>query len=116
MSLRKALSPKDTEEIKPNLFIQKRGKDNYRKVEPLVWNGKWRIKQQFGWKNLFTIVIVLFLAWSYFNETSYCRELQENPCELIPELITYCSQFNSFGDTDIQNERGYYNLTIQSNP
>lgn len=91
MSLIKALTPAETEEIKPGLFIQKGKNGNYRVINPIAWKGEWRLNKQFAWRNLITIVIVLFLAWSYFNETSYCRELKEDPCFLLENLTNYCS-------------------------
>ena len=89
MSLIDGLTPKDTEEIKPGLFVQKK-KNGYRAVNPIAWNGKYRWRKQFGWRTVFTIAIICFIAFTYFNETSYCRQLQENPCELLPNITDYC--------------------------
>ncbi|KKL12538.1 hypothetical protein LCGC14_2534780 [marine sediment metagenome] len=60
MSLIDSLTPKDTEEIRPGLFIQKREK-GYRVLNPIAWNGKYRWRKQFSWRSVFTIAIIIFI-------------------------------------------------------
>ena len=123
MSFVDSLTPKDTEEIKPGLFVQNR-KGNYRVVNPIAWKGQWRLDKQFGWKNLITIVIVIFVAYTYINETTFCRQLQANPCEMLPEIINYCSSENQLGVLEISeavlpncyNERGENLCALQGDP
>lgn len=114
MSLKESLVPNNTEEIKPGLFVQRRAKDKYRVVNPIVWKGKWRLKQQFGWGNLLMIILIVGISWSYFTETEFCRQLQEDPCELLPNITNYCYEQNSIGI--INYEEGKYNYTIQDYP
>lgn len=117
MSLIEKLAPKDTEEVRPGIFVQKREK-KYRVVNPIAWEGQWRFKDQFSWKNLITIAIIIFLAWTYFNETSFSRQLQENPCEILPNITQYCFERNNhliLNDQVINGEREY-NFTIQDYP
>ena len=77
----KSLTPSDTEEIKPGLFIQeKKGKNGislYRQINPVAWNGKFRLKSQFSWKNLFVIAIIIFLAWSYTHDIQALKDFQK---------------------------------------
>ncbi len=123
MSLINSLTPDNTEEIKPGLFVQNR-KGNYRVVNPIAWKGKWRLDKQFGWKNLITIVIVIFVAYTYINETTFCRQLQANPCEMLPEITSYCfeqDQIKFLGTNDAvppncYNERGENLCALQGDP
>ncbi len=115
MNFKESFTPKDTEELKPGLFIQKKG-DTYRQINPVVWNNEWRLKNQFGWRNLFTIAIILFIAWSYFNDTQWCRDFMEDPCEVLPNVTQYCrlrSEANSFVDFEVNNGKTN-TLSIQS--
>lgn len=68
MTLTDSLTPKNTEEIKPGLFIQKKG-NGYRMIDPVAWNGKilWKkqIRSVISLRFVITITIVLFLVWAY---------------------------------------------------
>lgn len=83
------------EEIKPGFFIEQRGK-KWKQVYPLSYNGKsllkQRIKEIFTIRTMLTIAIVLFVAWRYKEETSYCTQLQIDPCALYPNMTTICTQ------------------------
>lgn len=118
MSFQKSIEPKDTEEVKPGIFVQKyRGA--YRVVNPISWKGKWRFNKQFGWRNLATVLIIGFLAFTYFEETNFCRALEENPCEILPNITNYClnQAFNNIElDNIFNNERGQDTFTLQDNP
>ncbi len=81
MKLRKSLTPKDTEEIKPGFFIQKwRGK--HRQVNPIVWDGKYRWKEQmktiFSVRTFIWIGLILFLLWSYTNDVGEYKQFYED--------------------------------------
>jgi len=70
MNFKKILTPNDTEELKPNFYVQKkRGK--YKQVLPIVYDNKWLIKKQlrtvFCLRTVVTLAIILFLAWSYLH-------------------------------------------------
>ena len=90
MNLTKALTPKDTEEIKPGLFIQKTNR-GYRQVSPAAWDGK------INWKNFFFgqgflksfifFIIIIFIAWSYFHDVKVYQEFYE---EVISDPILFC--------------------------
>ena len=90
MTLADSLTPKDTEEIKPNLFIQRRGNE-YKQVYPVAWKGEMRWKEQlktiFSFRTLMTLVIILFIAWAYTNDVeeykNFYVEVKNNP-------IAYC--------------------------
>ncbi len=118
MSWKKVLTPINTEEIRPGLFIQSKPKnpDNvqYRVINPICWKGKYRWNKQFSWKNLITIIIIAFLAWSYFTETQYSRELQENPCEMLPDIQKYCYERDLIVGDDYAEEN--YTFVIQDYP
>ncbi len=70
---KKALTPENVEEIKPNFFIQKKG-DSYRQVHPLVWKGKWRLKNQIKIRNILMIILIVAL---YFAAVKYIRFYEE---------------------------------------
>lgn len=90
MTLKDSLTPKNTEEIKPEIFIQRRG-DEYRVVHPIVWNNEWRLKKQFSWKNLIWIIILLFLVWSYNHDVKAYRSFYET---VTKNPIEFCSHVN----------------------
>ena len=98
---------KDTEEIKPNFFIQKKG-DKYRRVYPLIWNGKYRIKEQlktvFTLRTFFTIAIILFVAWSYQNDIGTYQDFY---LEVNGDPLTYCAKVSEAINVPCseQNER-----------
>lgn len=75
------LEPRDTEEIKPGLFIQKKGKA-YRQVHPAAWDGKinWN-NMLFGgsvYKTFMWFGILLFLVWSYQHDVAQYKDFYEN--------------------------------------
>jgi len=76
MNLKKALTPKNTEELKPGFYVQNKG-GKYRQILPIVWNGKylWReqLKTIFTFRTFITILIILFLAWSYVHDVKEYR-------------------------------------------
>lgn len=109
MNLKKLLTPKDTEEIKPGLFIQKR-KNNYRQITPLVWKGKYKFRGHFKLKSLIMIILVLFLVWNYNYETKWCREFQRDPCDILTNVTIYCHEKRMS-----ENERGDP-PSVQDNP
>lgn len=122
MSLMDSLTPKDTEEMKPELFIQKKG-DVYRQINPIAWNGKWRLKKQFGWRNLFFILLVLFIAWSYIDNTERCEEFQADPCRHLNNLTNFCREksevvalnTNLLGSLEVKDEQRD-SIDIQNTP
>lgn len=80
MSFVDSLTPPDTEEIKPGVFLQKRfGK--YRLIHPASWEGK------MNWKNLFLggnplkhlviFLFIVFLVWSYQHDIQNYQEFYE---------------------------------------
>jgi len=73
MDFKKACTPKDVEEIKPNFFIQKKG-ETYRQVHPLVWDGKWRLKNQIKIRDIFMIALIITL---YLVGVKYIRFYEE---------------------------------------
>ncbi len=110
MNLAKALTPKETEEIKPGLFIQRRGND-YKQISPAAWEGKiiWK-NLLFGGinaRNLIWFAIILFLAWSYFHDT---KEYRDFYVEVNSNPIEFCTNVNLFYANGIEN-----NYPLQSN-
>ncbi len=77
---KKAFTPKDIEEVKPNFFIQKKG-DSYRQVHPLVWNGKWILKNQIGLRNIIMIIIIIGLFFTGMKYVNFYEEVNSNPKE-----------------------------------
>ena len=97
---KETFTPKSTEEIKPGLFIQETKPEVYRVIEPICWEGKYRFRKQFKVKSLITVLIIALVAWSYMTETRYSRQLQIDPCELLPNITTYCFEKNFIRDDD----------------
>ena len=103
MNFVKAFTPKNTEEIKPGLFIQKT-KRGYRQVHPGAWNG------EMNWKNLLLgprfikslmwFAIILFLAWSYFHDIQTYQEFYE---DINSNPVEFCSNINLQGVTQYEN-------------
>ncbi len=114
MNWKKVLTPENTEEIKPGLFIQQRKKGDYNVINPICWNGNYRWNKQFSWKNLITILIIAFLAWAYLTETQYSRQLQEDPCELLPNITNYCWERNKILGDNYAEEN--YTIAISDYP
>lgn len=70
-----------TEELK----IEKRGLHN--------WKNLFRKPTLYEWVILFMLIMALFIAWAYQNDTSLCREVLNN-------LETMCLRYNAIS---IQN-------------
>ena len=95
MSWVDSITPKNTEEDKPGLFIQeKRGK--LRQVHPAAWNGKvnWKnflLGHDFL-KNLIVFAIIMFVAYGFYQGTHACTEFQEDPCKHLANITNYCNE------------------------
>ena len=118
MNWKKILTPKNTEEIRPGLFIQSKPKNpdsvEYRVINPICWNGSYRWNKQFSWKSLITIIIIAFLAWSYLTETQYSREPREDPCKILPEIQEYCYERDFIAGDNYAEEN--YTFIVQDYP
>lgn len=118
MSLIDSLTPKNTEEIKPGLFIKKTGR-GYRQVNPMAWMGKYRWQEQkksiFCFRTLFTIALIIFITWGYYSDTKGCVEFQENPCEYLVEINKFCLKPESLGgfeDFEVINDKQEDTFTV----
>jgi hypothetical protein len=112
------LTPKNTEEVKPNLFIQKiRGvkegnspEDKYRQITPVAWDGK-IINWTAFWlganpvKSTLVFLLIIFMAWAYVHDMSardsfyekiiYNDTFAKDVCELhLEENLTRVYSFN----------------------
>ena len=76
-------------------------------MNPICWNNEYRWNKQFSCKNLITVIIIAFLAWSYLSETQYARELAENPCELLPDIQEYCLEKDRIQTGDDYTKKNY---------
>ncbi len=85
MNLKKSLTPKDVEEIKPNFFIQKKG-NSYRQVHPLVWNNQWRLKGQIQWRNLLMVVLIIVLFTQGSKYVHFYEEVNSNPKDFCRDV------------------------------
>lgn len=87
MDWSKVLTPKNTEEVRPGLFIQKRN-NNYRQIHPAAWNGKvdWKgqMKSVFSFRTVFTMGLILFIYFGYLHDY---RELQNFYEEVMDDEI-----------------------------
>ncbi len=109
MNFIKALTPNETEEIKPGLFIQKtiRG---YRQVSPAAWNGKiiWKnfLFGQGFFKSFIFFLIILFIAWSYFHDVKVYQDFYE---EVISNPVLFCSNVSLINVDGLQNNNPLQN-------
>ena len=107
MSLADRLTPRDTEEVKPGLFIQKRTNGSYRMINPMAWDGKLRTKEQlktvFSLRTIFTIALIIFIAYNYRTDNvkllDFYNRVHENPiyfCQQVTESLKTpeCSEQN----------------------
>ncbi len=78
INFKKAFTPKDTEELKPNFFVKKTS-DGYKQVKPLVWNGQWRLRGQIGWRNILTVVLILALFFSGSQYVTFYEDFHQDP-------------------------------------
>jgi hypothetical protein len=85
MNFKKAFTPKDVEEIKPGFFVQKKG-DSYRQVHPLVWKGKWRLRNQIKIRNILMIAIIIALFLVGMKYVRFYEEVNSNPKEFCSNV------------------------------
>ncbi len=90
MSFINAITPKDTEEVKPGLFIQEKF-GSYRQVHPGAWNGKviWK-NFIFGGnpiKHFILFLVLMFIVFSYQNDVGAYRDFYE---EVSGDRFGYC--------------------------
>ncbi|KKN40795.1 hypothetical protein LCGC14_0730110 [marine sediment metagenome] len=88
MDFKKAFTPKDTEELKPNFFVKKTH-DGYKQVKPLVWNGQWRLRGQIGWRNVLTIVLILALFFSGSKYVNFYEDFHQDPESFCKDYSIY---------------------------
>ena len=118
MTFRSMVTPKDTEEIKPGLFIQKKG-DVYRQVYPACWEGRMNWVNFFWggkpWKSLFFFGLILFLVWSYLHDVGEYRDFY---IEVQSNQVEYCTQvFQELGEVGVKNgEQILDPFALSSNP
>ena len=103
MNIKKILTPKDTEEIRPGIFVQKNKKGENRVINPIVWNDKWNLKKQFSIKTLITLAIIIFVVWSYQHDVKQYQEffnnVTSNPGDYCDRVLS--GKQNPLGGFDI---------------
>ncbi len=91
----KAMTPRNTEEVKPGLFIRE-GQLGYKQVSPPAWDGKIIWKNFFfghGFmKSTFFFLLLLFLVWSYSHDV---EAYQNFYIEVAGNPRAYCDQLDS---------------------
>ncbi len=123
MSFADRITPADTEEIKPGLFIQKK-LGGYRHIQPAAWNGKviWKnfLLGANPLRNFAFFLVLMFIIFAYTNDVSqykqfyenvagnpfgYCQALQESQVmpECTPELRAngFCKNINADGGVSL---------------
>ena len=92
------LTPRDTDEVKPGLFIQKT-RTGFRQVHPAAWNGKVNWKN-FLWggsyRHIIWFMILMLLVYSYSIETKTCKDFLENPCDHLINITNFCMNESSY--------------------
>lgn len=113
MSLKDLLTPKETEEIKPGLFVQKRGESKYRIIEPMVWNGKYRWKSiilgKDFWKHFIWFLLLMYLSWSYMHDTKECATFMD---DIKNKSCTYCYLSSQGKIYNNDGSQGNFNLSL----
>lgn len=100
----KILTPVNTKEIKPGLFIQEFN-GRYRKITPAAWDNKlnWKvILLGDNWlKHLIWFLIIMLICASYYIETKDARDLvnrfNENPIKFCEGIDYFRSNYNDVG-------------------
>lgn len=91
MSLTNILTPDNTEELKPGLFIQKR-KNGYRQIQPMAWQGKIRWGEQmktiFCFRTIFFVALVLFIYFGYLHDYRTLKDFYE---DVMSNPIGFCA-------------------------
>lgn len=93
-----SITPKDTEEIKPGLFVQQT-KTGWRCINPLAWKGKFRTKEQLltiiSPRVIISLAIIIGLVLLYINDTSqllnFYQSVTDDPvgfCEDVAHVLT----------------------------
>ncbi|KKM06747.1 hypothetical protein LCGC14_1740910, partial [marine sediment metagenome] len=82
----RGFTPKDTEEIRPGLFVKRLKGNKYKQVEPLVWNGKWRLRNQFGWRNILFIVLVFLIITVSIAFDVGISLMTDTPLSIVQEV------------------------------
>jgi hypothetical protein len=127
MGIIESLTPKDTEEVKPGLFIKKTNK-GYRQINPAAWNGKIRWKEQLKtiitFRSILSLGIILFLVFGYVNDNkslmNFYDKITNDPvgfCREIDRLKSEnrCSEFlqeQGLCDFNTNYSKLKFNLTI----
>lgn len=97
MTLADRLTPKDTEEVRPDVFIQKTRTGKYRQIYPMAWNGKINWKNSLigshPYRRIFSFLLILFLAWSYNHDVSGLSKLQER---IISDPFGFCYNLTTY--------------------
>ena len=108
-----AITPKDTEEVKPGLFIQKK-LGGYRQVHPSAWDGKINWKNFiFGgsiFKGLGFFLIIIFLAWSYQHDVAQYQDFYQ---EVRSDPIAYCEKVRTAIDVSCSEEQERNGLCVR---
>ena len=108
INFKKGLEPKDVEELKPGFFVQKKADGTWKQIEPIIWKGKWRLKNQVSWRNLLTIAIIILLFFSGAKYVKFYEAVNQDPKAFCQNV-----QLFNLGQLDVQNEDTY---NIQSYP
>lgn len=105
MSFIDLLTPGNTEEVRPGIFIQE-DKGSYRTINPLAWKGKFRTREQlrtvFSVGTVIRIFIIVFIVWAYLNDTAEYRGFYNT---VISNPVAWCNNVLSSGEypTDLSN-------------
>ncbi len=83
------IEPDKKWKLKEGEYLEKTKKGKYRIIHPIKdEEGKINLKNLFiggSWTNLFVLMwiisLLLFISWSYKNDTATCFEILEDPCE-----------------------------------
>ena len=103
MDLIKFLTPKNTEEVRPGFFIQKK-KKGYKRIYPACWNGKiiWRNFILGGnfWKYLGITLFILYLSWAYKTDVKMYQDFYI----MVKQNLSYiCSNMESYQENTLLN-------------
>lgn len=108
----KVLTPKDAEEVKPGLIVQKK-KYGYKQIWPGAWNGEvYWTRVLLGpnfFKTSFWFLLIMFMTFAYWHDV---KELQGFYEEVKSNYTCTEKGFGKINDSDIFNKYNVYGNTF----
>lgn len=92
-----SLTPKNTKEVEPSVFIQ-RAYGGHRQIYPVAWNGKINWKNFIvggSYRHLLWFFILLFIVFAYLNDVREYKKFYE---DVHANIFSYCEGIKELGE------------------